>query len=157
MEAWVLCFQLREDRCFGKCFSEPMAFANISDLCGFLDFLTILQLFDNFLIDLPTVSFTSTINPIILNHHLGRTNWRIHWCSYPEPRGEYSLSWPPSAPASPPPLLPTLALPLPGLVVDSIFSEVFNIDVSGAAIRLNHWINRWKQLFSVGIDTWPEK
>ena len=55
MEVRVLCFQLTEDRCFSKRSSKPMAFANFSVLWGFLDFLTILQLFDNFLTNLPTV------------------------------------------------------------------------------------------------------
>ena len=38
---------------------------------------------------------------------------------------------------------PALTMPSPGCVADSILSEVFNTEISGAAIWLNPWINCW--------------
>ena len=121
---------LTEDRCFGKRSSEPMTFATFQ---AFEVFRTFWWFFDFLTTFWPTFwpTFHHHHHHHLLNHNLGRTNWQIHWCS------ECSLLWPPSSPPSPPPSPPTPTPPFPGLVVDSVLPEGFNIEVNGAAIRLS--------------------
>ena len=87
MKAWVLHIQLTEDRCFGKRSFEPMVFANFSDLWGFLDYLTIFRLFDNFLTDLPTApllppstsSYLTIILAALVDESWMRSSWGSRW------------------------------------------------------------------------------
>ena len=105
-----------------------------NELCRFfrlLRFFNFWQFFD------PLA--TLTIYPIILNYNLGRARW---WAV-----DEFVLSFEELVPwswlLSSPPSPPTPTPPFPGLVVDSILPEVFNIEVSGIAIWLKPWMERW--------------
>ena len=86
--------------------------------------MTILRLFDDFLTDLPTApppastpSNSTTIWAALVDESVDELVLSL----------EVSVS---------PPSPPTPTPPFPGLVVDSVLPEVFNIEVSGAAIRL---------------------
>ena len=86
--------------------------------------MTILQLLDNFLTNLPTApppastpSNSITIWAALVNESVDELVLSL----------EVSVSLPST---------PTPTPPFPGLVVDSVLLEVFNIEVSGAAIRL---------------------
>ena len=67
-----------------------MAFANFSDFWGFLDFLTILSFFDDFLKTFwPTCHQNLHLyQPIILDPNLGHTSWRVCWWACPEHPGK---------------------------------------------------------------------
>ena len=88
-----------------------------------------LTFFDDFLTDLPTLStssYSTAIWVVLVDESIDELlEHRGEWHGY---RTE-ALDETPSPPTPTPPFL--------SLVVDSVLLEVFNIKVSGAAIRLN--------------------
>ena len=151
---------MTEDRCFGKPSSEPMTFATFQAFEVFLDFLTILRLFDDFLTDLPPPSTSSyltalwvalvddSIDELVLSIEVRGTGRQIDLGASDDNSSTFDnilTDLPPASTSStsclptgsalflPPP--PTPTTPFLGSA-DSVL-EVFSIEVSGAAIRLN--------------------
>ena len=109
-----------------------------------MGFLTIIQLFDIFLTDLPLPPSTSSyltiirvalvdesVDKLVLSIIVSGKGGHIDLGASDELLSESLLR-----PSLSPPSSPTPNPPFLGLVVDSVLLEVFNIEVSGAAIRL---------------------